>query len=54
MSRIAFVTYRDISGLTPDDRLAVHFLRQRGIAVHAVTWDSPNVRWEKFDLMGVI
>lgn len=51
MSKVAFVTYRDVPGLTPDDRLAADTLRRRGVDVEAVVWDAPDVSWEEFDLV---
>ncbi|HKS30196.1 MAG TPA: hypothetical protein VJS44_20395 [Pyrinomonadaceae bacterium] len=49
MTRVAFVTYAELPLLYDDDRLAASLLRERGVEVEAVLWDSVEVDWEKFD-----
>jgi hypothetical protein len=48
---VAFATYRGARDLTDDDRLTAAALRARGVAVHAAVWDSPDVDWDRFDLV---
>ena len=47
MKKIAFVTYSKQSKLAVDDCEALPFLRD--CEVEAVSWDSPDVEWQKFD-----
>jgi hypothetical protein len=47
--RIAFATYADVAGCSPDDRLAVSELERRGIEVTPAVWDDPSVAWSDFD-----
>lgn len=49
MTRVAFVTYAEFPLLYDDDRLAADVLRERGVDVEAVLWDSEEVRWQEFD-----
>ena len=49
MSRIAFVTYSGLPGLSNDDRLAVAELTRLGAQVDATVWDDPGVRWASYD-----
>jgi hypothetical protein len=53
MERIAFVTYRDLPGLSPDDLLAAAALTARGADVVPLCWDEPEVRWGSFDAVVV-
>lgn len=48
MSTIAFATYRELPGLTDDDRLCADALRRRGVAVEAAVWDA-DVEWRRYD-----
>lgn len=49
MSRVAFVTYTGLPGLSNDDRLAVPELTRLGAVVEAAMWDDPGVRWASYD-----
>src|SRR5574342_301460 len=51
MSRVAFATHRESPELTDDDRMAADVLRGRGVGVHPVAWDAPDVDWGGFDLV---
>src|SRR5574342_1175811 len=51
MSRVAFATHRESPELTDDDRMASDVLRGRGVGVHPVAWDAPDVDWGGFDLV---
>ena len=44
-ARVAFVTYRDLPGLSADDRRAAAALEALGTRVDAVCWDDPDVDW---------
>jgi hypothetical protein len=46
---IAFATSVAQSDLTPDDRLAVAALTERGARVTAAVWSDPSVEWTAFD-----
>jgi glutathione synthase/RimK-type ligase-like ATP-grasp enzyme len=45
---VALVTCRRLADLTPDDRLLLGPLRERGIAASAAVWDDPAVDWSRF------
>lgn len=47
--RIAFVTSVAHADLTPDDRLAVEALEQRGAEVSAAVWTDQSIDWSSFD-----
>ena len=49
MTRVAFVTYAEHPLLYKDDRIAADVLRNRGVEVEAVLWDSAAARWEQYD-----
>ncbi|MEW2432502.1 hypothetical protein AB0877_31270 [Micromonospora sp. NPDC047644] len=49
--RVALVTCSDLADLDPDDRLVLAPLATRGVAVHAVVWDDPDVDWSSYDLV---
>jgi glutathione synthase/RimK-type ligase-like ATP-grasp enzyme len=51
--KIAFVTSRDLAGLTPDDSIAADYLAQSGFSVSIIAWDTPSIRWEAFDAVVV-
>jgi glutathione synthase/RimK-type ligase-like ATP-grasp enzyme len=46
---IAFVTYRKLNGLAPDDAVAAEVLRRRGVRVSGVVWDDPAADWTQYD-----
>ncbi|HKW44093.1 MAG TPA: hypothetical protein VJN22_00465 [Candidatus Eremiobacteraceae bacterium] len=45
MPDFTFVTYADLPGLDPDDRLAVAELERSGATVGAEVWSDPAVDW---------
>jgi hypothetical protein len=47
--RIAFATCQNLGKLTPDDQLAADLLMKLNVIVDAVSWDDPEVRWQKYD-----
>lgn len=47
MPDFTFVTYADLPGLDPDDRLAVVELEKRGAEVAAQVWTDPAVDWSR-------
>lgn len=47
--RIAFVTSAALADLTPDDRLAVAALEERGGEVTAAVWTDQSIDWNSFD-----
>ncbi|WP_406062642.1 RimK family alpha-L-glutamate ligase [Micromonospora sp. NBC_00860] len=49
--RVALVTCADLADLDPDDRLVLAPLAARGVAVHTVVWDDPDVDWPSYDLV---
>jgi glutathione synthase/RimK-type ligase-like ATP-grasp enzyme len=49
MQSIAFVTYRKLNGIAPDDLPAAEALRRRGLRVEGVVWDDPSAEWTKYD-----
>jgi glutathione synthase/RimK-type ligase-like ATP-grasp enzyme len=49
MYQIAFVTYKDHSDLSKDDKLIEEYLTERNINFQAIPWDEKNIDWEKFD-----
>ncbi|MEU5785547.1 ATP-grasp domain-containing protein [Micromonospora lupini] len=49
--RVALVTCTELVELDPDDRLVLHPLTARGIAVEAAVWDDPDVDWSSYDLV---
>lgn len=53
MSTIAFVTYRDLPHLTPEDQLVCSFLQTLGVQTHAVVWDAPDVIWNSYQAVVV-
>jgi glutathione synthase/RimK-type ligase-like ATP-grasp enzyme len=48
---IGFVTYAGLPQLSDDDRLLLAPLRERGVRVEGVIWDSPSVAWEQYDAL---
>lgn len=48
MTRIAFVTWRELAAITSGDRLAAAELRRMGLTVEAAVWDDPGVAWEAY------
>jgi glutathione synthase/RimK-type ligase-like ATP-grasp enzyme len=48
-AHVALATYAKLPELADDDRLLAAELTQRGVAVSAVVWDDPAVRWQAFD-----
>jgi glutathione synthase/RimK-type ligase-like ATP-grasp enzyme len=53
MPRVAFATYQQSPQLSDDDRLVADVLRKRGVDVHPVAWDAPDVDWPSFDLVAI-
>jgi len=47
MPDFTFVTYADLPGLDPDDRLAVVELEKSGAEVAAQVWTDPEVDWSR-------
>jgi hypothetical protein len=48
---VAYVTCADIPDLEPDDRLTIEPLDALDIEVEPAIWDSPDVDWDRFDLV---
>lgn len=46
---IAFVTSAALADLTPDDRLVVAVLEERGARVTAAVWTDSSIDWNSFD-----
>lgn len=46
---IAFATYADEPGGTPDDHIALAPLAAHGIAVTPLAWNDPAADWSRFD-----
>ena len=53
MSSVAFVTYRQLNGIAPDDALVAEALRRRGVRVDGVIWDDPAADWTQYDAIVV-
>jgi glutathione synthase/RimK-type ligase-like ATP-grasp enzyme len=51
MPSVAFATYQQSPHLSDDDRLVAGVLGRRGVDVHPVVWDAPDVDWAGFDLV---
>jgi glutathione synthase/RimK-type ligase-like ATP-grasp enzyme len=51
--RVAFLTCSRLPDLAADDLLAQPALRAAGIDVEPAVWDSPVVRWERYDAVVV-
>ncbi|MGH9591851.1 MAG: ATP-grasp domain-containing protein, partial [Bryobacteraceae bacterium] len=51
MLRIAFVTCRELPGITADDQLAAAQISIRGHGVEPAVWDDPAVPWSDFALL---
>jgi len=51
MGRVAFLTSRELAGLTADDRLAVTALEAEGVSVTAAVWNEPGLDLRGFDLV---
>src|SRR5262249_4756275 len=49
MPSVAFATDRQSPQLTDDDRLVADVLRRRGVEVHPIVWDAPDVDWPSSD-----
>lgn len=49
MKSVAFVTYKALNGIAPDDRVAAETLQQRGIQVQGVVWNDPAADWASYD-----
>jgi glutathione synthase/RimK-type ligase-like ATP-grasp enzyme len=49
MQSIAFVTYRKLNGIAPDDLPAAEALRRHGLRVSGMIWDDPAADWTKYD-----
>ena len=47
--RVALVTWKELPGLSDDDRELIAPLARRGIAVVPAVWNDPAVRWSEFD-----
>ncbi len=53
MQSIAFVTYRGLNRIAPDDEIAAAALRRRGLRIEPVVWDDPDADWTQYDLVVV-
>ena len=53
MQSVAFVTYSELNGIAPDDRIAAEALRRRGVRVEGVVWDDPAADWSDEDCLAV-
>lgn len=51
MPSVAFATYEQSPQLSDDDRLVAGVLGRRGVDVHPVVWDAPDVDWAGFELV---
>jgi glutathione synthase/RimK-type ligase-like ATP-grasp enzyme len=49
MKSVAWVTYKALNDIAPDDRIAAEAVRRRGVRVDAVVWDDPAAEWSKYD-----
>jgi glutathione synthase/RimK-type ligase-like ATP-grasp enzyme len=49
MKSVAWVTYKQLNDIAPDDRLAAEAVRRRGVRVDPVVWDDPGVDWTAYD-----
>lgn len=49
MRKIAFATCARAAEISADDAHAIAPLREAGIAVDAVVWDAPGVRWQDYE-----
>ena len=49
MPRVALVTCRRLPELSPDDHPLRDALLRRNATVESVSWDDPNIAWERFD-----
>jgi glutathione synthase/RimK-type ligase-like ATP-grasp enzyme len=45
---VGLITFAGLPGLTPDDRLLVDALADRGIGSEPAVWSDPAIRWERF------
>jgi glutathione synthase/RimK-type ligase-like ATP-grasp enzyme len=45
---VAFVTWKEVPDLTPDDQLAIAPLAEQGYRVVAEQWDDPAVQWRDY------
>ena len=45
---VGLITFEGLPALTPDDRLLVAALRDRGISGEPAVWSDPGVSWERF------
>lgn len=53
MKSVAFVTYRALNDIAPDDRIVAEAVRRRGVHVEGVVWDDPAADWTKYDAIVV-
>lgn len=51
MPSVAFVTYRGLTGIAPDDEPAAKALSRRGLRVEPVVWDDPMADWTNYGLI---
>jgi glutathione synthase/RimK-type ligase-like ATP-grasp enzyme len=49
MTRVALITCAKLPDLSPDDHPLRDALARRGVEVHAVLWDDPDVPWDAYD-----
>jgi len=50
---VAFATSSALPNGSPDDLLALSFLRERGIVARPAVWDAPDVDWSTFAMVVV-
>lgn len=53
MKRAAFVTCQHLPTIVDDDTRAAMVLRDRGVAVEGVPWDTPDADWPAYDAVVV-
>ncbi|ABF42870.1 conserved hypothetical protein [Candidatus Koribacter versatilis Ellin345] len=49
MKSIAWVTYKALNDIAPDDRIAAEAVRRPGVRVEPLVWDDPAVDWSAYD-----
>src|SRR5581483_6377722 len=53
MKSVAWVTYRALNDIAPDDRIADEAVRRGGMRVEPVVWDDPAADWSAYDAVVV-
>lgn len=49
MKSVAWVTYKALNDIAPDDRIAAEAVHRRGVRVTPVVWDDPAAEWGAYD-----